>query len=59
MHGTKWFSFKHNAWAVVTDDAISRHGYYTVSFPDLGIYRRYDEDRSVRECTEHQSIDTQ
>jgi len=60
MYGKRWFSFKHNAWAVVTDELQTRHGYYTIEFPDLGIFRRYNAERILREIeAQNTQIDTQ
>lgn len=59
MHGTNWFSFKHNTWATVTNDAVTKRGYYTVEFPETGMFRRYNAERINREVSEHKSIDRQ
>jgi len=60
MRGTTWFSIKHNAWAVVTDEPVTERGYYTIEFPNLGIYRRYNAQRIAREIAEQsKGIDLQ
>ena len=59
MVNTSWYSLKHNAWAIVTDEPVTRSGYYTIEFPSLGMYRRYNAERIAREVAEFQSIDAQ
>lgn len=68
MHNTKWYSFKHNAWATVTDEPKTKNGYYTVclerqdKYNDghvVTMYRRYDAERIQTEIAEHKDIDTQ
>lgn len=58
MTGTRWYSFKHNSYATVSIEPVSKHGYYLIEF-DNGLFRRYSAKRIQRECTEHKSIDTQ
>lgn len=59
MHNTKWFSFKHNAWAIVTSDPKTKNGFYTVEFPSLGIFRRYNATRIRDEISNQANIDAQ
>jgi hypothetical protein len=58
MHGTRWYSFKHNSWAVVTDEPRTKRGFYTVEF-DKGIFRRYNAERIRYEAAEYVSVDSQ
>ena len=58
MIGKRWYSLKHNTWAVVTDEPVTPLGYYTVQF-DTGIYRRYNAERIQRELSIFESIDVQ
>lgn len=58
--GTRWYSFKHNAWAIVTEEAVTDNGYYTIQFPEVpGMYRRYNEQRIYREIAQQDNIDSQ
>jgi hypothetical protein len=57
MYGTRWFSFKHNAWAIVSDEKpMSAKGFYLISL-DNGDYRRYNEERIRREVADQRNID--
>jgi len=58
MHGTRWYSFKHNVWATVTDEPKTKNGYYTIEF-DTGFFRRYNAARINAEVKEFNSINKQ
>ena len=59
MHGTKFFSFKHNAQAEVTNEPETRNGYFTVWFPALNMYRRYSGSRIRSEMEDQYSVGRQ
>lgn len=60
MHGTKWFSFKHSAWAVVSDEPMNSNGYYLIEFPSVeGMYRRYSAERIEREVANQKNFSAQ
>lgn len=59
MYHTKWFSFKHNSWAIVSDEKpVSEKGYYLIKF-ESGIYRRYNEERINSELAEFYNLNEQ
>lgn len=59
MIGTKWFSKKHNGWAIVANEPPTARGFYTIKFPELGIYRRYNADRIKRELTNQENVEAE
>ena len=63
MYGTNWFSFKHNAWATVTSEPVTKRGYYTVELSKQGfittMFRRYNAERILSELSDQQNIDAQ
>ena len=48
MNGTKLYNPKHASTGYVTNDPITKRGYYTVHYNELGMYRRYSKDKIIK-----------
>lgn len=58
MYGTRWYSFKHNSYATVSDEPVTSRGFYTIEF-ESGIFRRYNAERINREVSDNARVNAQ